>query len=1223
MVSRAEQPFHRQITGSFIWAFFAFFMVVAALAALMYLQEKQNYFLQYQQLPEIEKTQQLQSVLRSAQTNIDTIFAEENAQQFPQLHQQLDKAFRQLRYSQYKSVVLPRENFYPSGSVEVNLSRLARNSALNLKLKEQGLEQLAPLLSAFRIEIIDKEVKQNQLYGQIANDRANDRVTANRARAYALLTNELGKFHQLNDLLMEINQEFNALNIHTPLAQFELLTHQIASAYTLYQQLEQASLISNDEVKNQFLQLDLLLFTEQRALSKWRGHLRIAEPYLSALVIQQSQISRALTQPNTVSVSTLSEPENLLIAWLAKYNLVINQQQLMLMLLAVAALFAVILLLVLSGIRRKVKANGHDSVMLCKQLQTEPDKEFKQFLSFEHSQIAKLVNKIHKPEHSENDYQQLLSQRQIENELLAKTGKVAFWSNAQNQQQRQLLVSLLFNKKERKQLAVNQRWQTWFDKKTFKLLIATANKAKSSGEMQSVCVASRAKKSLVITVSHQNGHYFGTVQNTSQTTKLTQQLAQVSQEKKTQEQVFFNMHYQQASHVEKSAIITSLQNQTVLVDAAIPSLKVHRRLMKLLTKNQQNKTLSRLKITEHSLQLSDFNFRDKLHVAVFNAMQTANSQKNKLLLNCDQQISHYVRLDADLFVELLSSISQNLLLEQFNATLLINCQLADKNSGQQTVRIKAEVVTEKPLKQAPELLTAFTKQSNINNNDSNLSFSEYIQALFNAMHVTNVHTDVSETGYFLTIDLPVATVQSLPASSNGAADELTDVNLQQTNILILGNEAHSQQILNDILVDVGAEVSCLTEFEQFVAATQNENSKPFAAIVLLADLYLSHFKAISAHIDSLPKVEQPKLMVMQPFFHAPFSRHGLFSQANMPICADHFIAELHTLLQGEQRDNCLIARDAFDSFRPSVAPSEVLLAIASPERQQTLIRLLQWLGLQVTLANDAQSSITQWQTGRYLILITEFEQSPLVKLATGQSINRGVFNLNEQQHTLINEEESAIAQRWQLAQFPAIDNVNDIISLLKPWLTFAKDKSIDQSSAKQAVPTPSVATQHLPIQHAPAQNVSVQSATQQAKSEQELSSFYDDEDFELDGELFTEFLIDDVEAIDLDASFDLELYAMNQGSAEIAAFMLSTYVEELEQFADNLQTAVVEKHQQDISKWLQELTVVAKVMAAPDLISTCQQLKEHISHENGEIDSDMLEQLQQQIAAVSAYAEAI
>ena len=770
MVNRSNQPFHRQITGLFVWAFLTFFIVLSALGAIFYLQYQQTSFIQNQQLPQLAQSQKLRQVLHDASKQIDVIFAQQSAVNFPEQHKVLDQYFRQLRYSPHKSVVLPRESFYRAASLELNLTRLAKNSVINTPLKQKVSDKFQQVISSFRTEFIDKEVKQQQLYHQIANDRANDRVTANRARAYALITKELTNFHQLNDLLISINDELNALNIQTPLVRFEFLAEQILTAFEHYQQLSQAALITNEQLKSQFEQLDKLLLSEQYMLSKWRGHLRIAEPYLVALSLQKTQLLRALEQPQNTSDLLLIEVDSPIQAALAQINFHISYQHLVWVFTLTAVVFTGVLILILLRLRRRVKIHGQDSIILCQQLQENPERPVEHFLSFEHRQIAKLLHGVNKPQHSENDYQQLTARHRLETELLLNQGNIAVWSNLQTKAQRKILVNFLFSRAEQKQLAITHRWKSWFTPHDYKKLLVGASAAKKSVEPQRIQVNTRTDQALVITISYQNKEYLGTLKNINQYHELTQKIQQTEQNQVLFEQAVNQQRYQQAQQQIKATITAALQNQSVLLDAGIPSLKVHRRLMKTLASSQQSLRLTQLQMADHALELSDFNFRDKLYVAAFNAMQSAHSQKNKISVHCQPEITRFARLDVELFVELITTITQSLLTERFNANLSLTCQLADKNSGQQIITLLAKVDSDKAIKALPEILSTFNHQNALISSDTLFGFQAYIQTIFSALHITNVQTNFAEHSYQLSVDLPIATIEHLPnAQSNKQA----------------------------------------------------------------------------------------------------------------------------------------------------------------------------------------------------------------------------------------------------------------------------------------------------------------------------------------------------------------------------------------------------------------------------------------------------------------------
>ena len=1210
MVNRSNQPFHRQLTHSFILALILFALVSALVAALLYLQQQENNYLQNQQLPQLAQAQQYQRILRAANSTIDHILVQQSAAQFPALHQSLDKTMSKLRYSPYKNAVLSRNRFYESGNVEVNLNRLARSAEKNTQLQRLSITQFQQLLERLAIEILNKEVKQQQLYHQIANDRANDRVTANRARTYAILTKKLSVFHQLNDLLNSINNDLLNLTIQSSLLSFESFNEKILAAFKLYQQLITESLIANEALKIQFDELEKLLLTEQRTLSKWRGHLRIAQPYLSGLALQKTQLVRAIEQAVELDVIATVHLQHPLHRLLSQYQINVTHHELFQGLLILAGLFAILLVSTLLRIRRQVKSHGQDSVILCQQLQGNPQVELTNFLSLEHRQIFKLVNEINKPAHSEHDYQYLLTEQYQQAEFIQQYANVVFWSSAQNMADNKLLVALLFSEQEQQQYKVDRHWRSWFDSHHYKMLSVVSRKAKHQQQPQTVQVFALNGKALLVTVGYRQGCYFGCVENINKRFLLEQQLAQLSDINEQQEHNLVEVRTEQYQRVQKTAINSLLQNQSVLVNAGIPSLKVHRRLVKMLASNEQDLIYRQLQDANYSLQLTDFNFRDKLHGAVFNAMFVANIQKNRVLLQCEGKITDKVRLDAQLFVQLINSVSNSLLAEQFSSTLLLACQLADKNSGQQIIRITATVYGQKTLKQLPEILALFVSQNEQALADDNSAFAVFIQALFSALHITNVQTSFNDHSYQLSFDLPIATVNNGTANN----EEKHTPNLATKHLVLLADDELTQTLVKNAITGVKAQAAgqfkILTDYHDLVAQLNNQNlaANPIDVIVLSAEQFAGAFVNIEQAIADLTADLQPKIMVMQPFFNASLARQGLYSQANTPLSEQSFLLELQTLLKSDKASNCLIEQKQFAQYRPSATPSEILVALAAPEQHQVLLRILQWLGLQITVVTDADAYQKQWQSGRYLLLLTEFKQSPCIGLTAGQGIARGIFYFSEQPFSLLTTQESKIAEKWLITPLPALENISALIELLKPWLTLA-------NTVKSTVPD-------WGIGHTDEQlKVEVESTPANNTIDDEGDNKPDH--IELSDTTFADLSLEEFDQTDVNAVFDIGLYAANQGSPELAAYMLSSYVDELHQYFADF-TASIEKQQfNEAESVLEKISLVAKIMAADDLIDSSQQLSMHLQQKKPEISIEKLKQLQIHIQAVDDYAEAI
>ena len=83
--------------------------------------------------------------------------------------------------------------------------------------------------------------------------------------------------------------------------------------------------------------------------------------------------------------------------------------------------------------------------------------------------------------------------------------------------------------------------------------------------------------------------------------------------------------------------------------------------------------------------------------------------------------------------------------------------------------------------------------------------------------------------------------------------------------------------------------------------------------------------------------------------------------------------------------------------------------------------------------------------------------------------------------------------------------------------------------------------------------------------------------------------------------FDLEGYAVNQGSPELAAFMLDTYVSDIDQHIGQIIAASKTGDLSLIQSENQQLRLIAKILAAGQLIKICDDLHHAAESENAHL----------------------
>ncbi|MGL1958231.1 MAG: hypothetical protein OCD00_13035 [Colwellia sp.] len=308
-------------------------------------------------------------------------------------------------------------------------------------------------------------------------------------------------------------------------------------------------------------------------------------------------------------------------------------------------------------------------------------------------------------------------------------------------------------------------------------------------------------------------------------------------------------------------------------------------------------------------------------------------------------------------------------------------------------------------------------------------------------------------------------------------------------------------------------------------------------------------------------------------------------------------------------------------------PVEVLLAVESPEKHQLFQQTLQRLGLTVYFVSNIQTLERRWQTGRYLVLFTELKFSPFSDLGVDCSadlganlsaealpnanelIAHGVFSL----HSKLNftaPQNSNDFEHWYTGQFLTLDNTDELIELLQPWLNQIEDE-VPRVIAKALVNT--LLEDKLPIE-----------------SKSALSTANDTLDYNADNELNDTDLIISEELLivnDDAAVFDFNRYVKHQGTPELALYMLDDYVQSNNEQLAVILAAIKAKDITRAQQAIDVITINAKILAAEELQRYCLQWTDLLANKSQNKDfkevKELLESTKQQIHKVASYAHSI
>jgi hypothetical protein len=982
------------------------------------------------------------------------------------------------------------------------------------------------------------------------------------------------------------------------LTEFNRTNDNLAQTIHLWTQLSDSDQsIKELAVQTEIEQLNNLLFTEQRAMAKWYSHIRLAESIFSLLLEQKIEL-RLLADNNQSDMQVVTHAiPSVITALTDKMAIQLTPNVYRTFILTCLSFGMVMLVMQLLRLRFRVKQHSVENILAFEALlKVDSSEDVNTAIPIscaENSQVLDIVNKLIKPEHTEIQYQALATEFQQYKTIIAQNHVVVNWKYTPKRNyinNSELLVSML----AKDQVIPRKSWRHWFDKNAIATLISCAKKAKVGTNDSSCLVKTIAGMHLNVYINKDEQGWFGTVADNDQINKFEEQTRQLSVEMADMEKILRNKDIVNADKLSKMIIRTMLQSQSVSVGSGVSSLQVYRQLTRIFDWCRQTKIRTQLQQSNHSISTTDIYFHDELHAAVFNAMSEAYLQRNQIFLHADAQLVLQANIDARLFHRTLLGVCRLILAEQFKSTLQLKVKVVDKKAGQQIVRFEFIALLSKPIKKIPEIVSLLLTEKELLPNNAP-EVIRYLHVLLTSLYSENLQVQQNDQGFLVSFDLPITVVKN-------QNEEQANIDLKQANILVVSGNSTINEVIRHNLNATTAVVEILHNASYFTkqVTVKHLNHQKLDLVVLADDCFKSDYGLINQHIASLPKGLQPKLMVMQSPFAARLHFNGLYSQANYPLCRLSFQQTLQNLLLSDKANNCLITAKELQQFQCLPAQVEVLFAVSSPEKHQVLIRVLQWLGLHIHIVCHAETLIKHWQSGRYLVLFTELSASPYIELDIGKSIRRGIFTLPEITIECSKEALDTVAKHWINISLPTELNIKTLVADLAPWL---KSKAAMLAPENIAFNQDNIMINNVKVKETEILPITdFNKALVKGKNQQQID--------------INDGLLSEVAQV-----FNLMQYAQNQGSPELAVYMLDVYLQDINVAIEELTQAIKDNDQDVIQTTIDTLLITTKILSADEFYLCCQNLQQAII-DNNDISLWINEIKRQQLLLVN-FAEAI
>lgn len=601
-----------------------------------------------------------------------------------------------------------------------------------------------------------------------------------------------------------------------------------------------------------------------------------------------------------------------------------------------------------------------------------------------------------------------------------------------------------------------------------------------------------------------------------------------------------------------SQMIQKHQIQQISQAGVVDGLSIPTQLNLLHQQLTQFQLALAVKANKSPLILKDINLIAELYAILFNKEQEQKAYNNELFIFCDEQLLNEVKIDFRLFQQLINLFIDIVLTNCTNTQLHLQVQLKIKSAGQQQVNFSVTINT-KSLDILPDLATQLIGAQSCENVASPV-ISAFLE-LFTKQHGENIVAQLIDEGYQISFEIPLA----ITSTSNNK-DEIT---LENSNIMLISNNVILSKVVEKVILSSKGKLQCLSNIEDFknTFSQKNLSYRKLDLLVVTSDIAVNHLDFINEQINALTLSMRPKLMMLQSK-ELSYERFGFYNQAEQVFCKDTFLENITKLLASNNRNNQLLSVDAFVDNQYISTQLLLLLAVNSPQQYQNLQRLIQWLGFQVQVVSNEAAQKSCWETGKYSVLITEFLHTDLFKISHAPLFNIGVFSLSD---CILNTQNSTDVNDWYLGELSKESTLKQLVPVLTPWLQ-RKLKPLPSSTQRL-----STSEEKPKSSDSPASKIGFVNALN-------LS-----DDF-----VITE-VVDVLNEHKEKAAFDFSNYLHNQGSVELALFMLDDYTQDNHQQLNVLIKAIKAKNIAEANLALTALTLNAKILAASTLDELCSQ----------------------------------
>ncbi|OKY26833.1 hypothetical protein [Thalassotalea sp. PP2-459] len=1139
----SKTSLHKQLASHFTKISLVFLLSVFILLYLIYARETELDAVNSSAVPALQKQAALHHLTWQSMVLFQQLTESTEATQLTDKHQQLLSLLAQIRQltpvgKRQLSLIVDRFE-----KLNVHARTITNHAEINELLHKNVLIQLQLVHDQLNQEITSKQLAMDKLSQQITEDKVSDSVTVSRAKAHLNLTSEMTLLTKTLNSVVELQVMFQRLSIRSVQVDFNYLTNRFSEILT-YWQPALTEYSKSDDSSNKLLlvlqELQLLMFGEQNVVAKWRGHIRIAQQYIEQVTLERQNTLEILQR---VRLPTITQPEfpgylAVLLAPYAKYN----YRNFLLAILIVVSVLYLLLIVQIRHSKRQLKQYESNLLSVVERSSSGSEVIKEQITTKSLATVCEEITQLKKPLHNESDYQQLQASFQ-EQQAFYLEHLGSFYTKEPTE-----IPSTLSEILSKGSNTQHNTWRALFSNQQIKALLKTAKQSKKQQTVSRCIVDNKWGASFSFTMLYLKGQWRVLIQDRQVYINLQHALEQQLNDAKAEINSLQYQHQTQLSELQLTITRALLSTQNTAKSYEDHYQQLYRRFQETITWCHQALFLgaSTKRIPEYTAEVNVSNFT---HSVMNNIALEQKSKTNRVFLSLSHQIAEQATISQPYAYDFLLTIGKLVLQEQISAVLLLSVDVKDINPGQQVLTIDYQVKHHTNHLSIPAIVALLNDDKVMPNTPIVIP---YLQALCRKLHIKDLRISQLEHGFNLNFDLPlaVASHREKPAK---------DVYLKQQQIYLLSTDPYLTSFINDTIIDNHGKVEVFSKAAQVRDALHVKHLKKHADSVLIITSEFSQkdLELMTNHFNGLPEKIAPKLQFIQGFSGQYLTRTGLCSLSDNAISNVQLLTSLSGLLHNSGRHNQLLSRKVFNHYHYRASKVQVLLASDRIARLAPLITLLQWAGVKVTTVSEAHQAINYWQTGRFTLLLTDFTQSPYVELSAGRKLNRGVFRLDSTASNIDTPEDFL---HWQIGTLAPIDKLEELLAQLAPWLS----------------PLPSL--ELIESKNKPVEKLALSKKKEISKPEKPIRT--------------TD--IEPTQHLAHQTPFDLSQYAENQGSPELAVFMLEDYLQDISQAISTISSAL-KNNNIELDEPLSILINSSKIVAAEQLYLSANALAQAVA----------------------------